>query len=490
MELENKKYWLLLYGLITGVSFDILFYDKTLGISCLIFTILTIIIFLLSFRGSLKKLNNIMWLLAIPILLLSATFFIYSNQMLNILNFLIVPVLVIMLGVLVTGVNKSNWPDIRFTGDIAKRIFVPLFFIHKPFMALSRMDTSGNKEGRSRVLPKVLLGILISVPILALIIWLLSSADIIFKDLFLNIPVSKIIKHFLLIIIISVYATCFLWSLVKAYDEKEGQKYGKIKWKLFFDPVILITILVLINIIYTIFSAIQFTYLFGGSSFVLPSSYTYAEYARKGFFELVVVSIINFGILILGKTFVKKDNKRIFTTIRILLNLFVIFTLILLASAFYRMLVYEQAYGFTYLRIFVQTFMIMLFFLSIANIIYIWRPNFPVIKSYFIISLTIYIMMNFANVDVIIAENNIDRYFESGQIDIYYLKELSYDAIPGMQRFLTSDSYSSDLEKKKITGEILEQFKQNKFELESQKSWQSFNISRYSAEKIIDKYID
>jgi hypothetical protein len=490
MELENKKYWLLLYGLVIGVSFDILFYDKTLGISCLIFTILTIIIFLLSFRGSLKKLNNAMWLLAIPILLLSATFFIYSNQVLKILNFLIVPVLIIMLGALVTGVNKSNWPDIRFIGDIVKRIFVPFFFIHKPFLALSRMDTSGNKEGRSRVIPKVLLGILISVPILALIIWLLSSADIIFKDLFLNIPVSKIIKHFMVIIIVSVYAICFLWSLVKAYGEKEELKYGKIKWKLFFDPVILITILVLINIVYTIFSVIQFTYLFGGSSFVLPSSYTYAEYARRGFFELVVVSIINFGILIFGKTFVKKDNKRIFIAIRILLNLFVIFTLILLASAFYRMLVYEQAYGFTYLRIFVQTFMIMLFFLSISNIVYIWQPGFPVIKSYFIISLTIYIMMNFANVDVIIAENNIERYFESGQIDIYYLKELSYDAIPGMQRFLTSDSYSSDLEKEKITGEILEQFKQNKFELESQKSWQSFNISRYSAEKIIDKYID
>jgi len=490
MELENKKYWLLLYGLILGVSFDILFYDKTLGISYLIFIIIAILVFLFSFKSSLKKLNNIMWLFAIPILLLSATFFIYSNQVLKVLNFLIVPVLVIMLGTLATGVNKSNWPDIRFVGDIVKRIFVPFFFIHKPFLALSRIDTSGDKESRSRVLPKVLLGILISVPILALIIWLLSSADIIFKDLFLNIPVSKIIKHFLVIIIISVYATCFLWSLVKAYDEKEGQKYGKIKWKLFFDPIILITILVLINIIYTIFSAIQFTYLFGGSSFVMPSSYTYAEYAKRGFFELVVVSIINFGILILGKTFVKKDNKRIFTTIKILLNLLVIFTLILLASAFYRMLVYEQAYGFTYLRIFVQTFMIMLFFLSIANIIYIWQPNFPVIKFYFIISFTIYIMMNFANVDAIIAENNINRYFESGQIDINYLKVLSYDAVPEIEKFLTSDSYSSPSEEKEITGEILEYYRQKNLELEDQKDWQSFNISRYSAGKIIDKYID
>jgi hypothetical protein len=489
LELERKKYWLLLYGIIIGVSFDILFYDRTLGISYLIFTVLILIIFLLSLRGSFKKSHSLMWLFLAPVVLLASTFFIYSNQVLKILNYLIAPVLVIMLVTLVMGLNKSNWPDIRFIWDIIKRIFVPLGFIHKPFLALSRIDTPESNKGRVKVLPKVLLGILISIPVLAIIIWLLSSADIIFKDLFLNIPISKIIKHFLVIFIVSVYATAFLWALAKASREEEKPKYGKIKWILFFDPVILLTILVLVNVIYAIFSVIQFTYLFGGSSFVMPSSYTYAEYARRGFFELVAVSIINFGILIFGKTFVKKDNKKIYVAVKIFLTLLVIFTLVLLVSAFYRMLVYEQAYGFTYLRIFVQTFMIMLFFLSIANIIYIWKPDFPVIKSYFIISLTIYIIMNFANVDVIIAENNINRYFESGQIDMNYLKGLSYDAVPVMQRLLTSGSYKSESEKRRISGEILEHFEQKKSELEDQKSWQSFNISRYRAEKVIDRYI-
>ncbi|MEA2015314.1 MAG: DUF4173 domain-containing protein [Actinomycetota bacterium] len=489
MELEHKNYWLLFYGLIIGVSFDILFYDKTPGISYLIFTFLILLILIISFRSSLKKLKNIMWLFSIPVLSLASTFFIYSNQVLKILNFLIIPILIIILSILVTDINKSNWPDIRFIGDIIKRIFVPLGFIHKPFQALSRMEAPGSKENRSKILPKILLGILISVPILAIIIWLLSSADIIFKDLFLNIPVSKIIKHFFVIIIVSIYATCFVWALIKAFNEMKQEKYSKIKWKLFFDPVILLTILVLVNVIYAIFSIIQFTYLFGGNSFVLPSSYTYAEYARKGFFELIVVSIINFGILIFSKTFVKKDNKKAFTIIRVFLTLLVIFTLILIVSAFYRMLVYEQAYGFTYLRIFVQAFMIMLFFLSISNIIYTWKPNFPVIKYYFIISLTIYVIMNFANVDAIIAENNIDRYFKSGQIDTGYLKDLSYDAIPQMERFLTSNNYPSESEEKQITGEILEYYKQKKSELESRKSWQSFNISRYRAEKVIDKYI-
>jgi hypothetical protein len=91
MELERKKYWILLYGLIVGISFDVLFYDKTLGISYPVYVVLILLIFIASFWGSLRKLNNLIWFFAVPILLLAATFFIYSNQILKILNYLIVP---------------------------------------------------------------------------------------------------------------------------------------------------------------------------------------------------------------------------------------------------------------------------------------------------------------------------------------------------------------------------------------------------------------
>jgi hypothetical protein len=490
MELERKKYWLLLYGLIIGGSFDIFFYNKTLGISYLIFIVLILVVLLVSFWGSLKKLNNLAWLFTVPILLISSTFFIYSNQVLKILNYLIVPILIIMLSSLVANLNKSDWSDIRFIGDIAKRIFVPFGFIHRPFLTLSKMADRGGKDSKSRVLLKVILGILISIPILAIILWLLSSADIVFKNIFINIPLLKIFKHFLIIILVSVYGICFLWALLKAFDERKESTYNKIEWKLFLDPVVLLTILILINAIYTVFSFIQFTYLFGGSSFILPSHFTYAEYARRGFVELIIVTIINFGILIFGITFVKKDSKRIFVALRAFLTFLVIFTFILLISAFYRMLVYEQAYGFTYLRIFVQAFMIMLFFLFVINIIYIWYQKLPIIKSYFIISLAVYIIMNFANVDIIIAKNNINRYFETGQIDMVYLKGLSYDAVPEMQRLFMSVEVSPDSKEKQMAKEILEYFKERKVDLKNQKSWQSYNISKDKAEKIIGQYVE
>ncbi len=491
MEIEKKKYWLLLYGIIIGIMFDILFYNKTMGISYLIFILLIIAVIVLIFLKIYNSLEKKAWTWVIPVILLSITFSIYSNQILKILNFMIIPYIVIMLIVCLSKLNKADWTDLRFLADFTKRIFVPLKYIHMPFIVFFRM--SEGKEGRKgRVATRIVLGLIVSIPILAVIIWLLSSADIIFKDIFLNIPVSKIIKHFFVILVVSIYAICFFWSILKSYDEERKPAYLKIKWKKFLDPVVLITVISLLNIVYSVFSVIQFAYLFWGESFILPSSYTYADYARRGFFELVAVSVINFIIILVAVSFIRKENRKIHLASKVLLSFLVGFTLVLLISAFYRMLIYEQAYGYTYLRIFVQAFMVLLFFLFIINVIYVWYTKLPIIKSYFVMTLIVYTVLNFSNVDLVIARNNIDRYIKTGQIDMEYLKGLSYDAIPEMERLIDIDlknESASGVRQQDIKDEILVFFNNRKLELDTQKHWQSFNISRYRAARIVNKYI-
>jgi hypothetical protein len=479
MEIGKEKYWLLLYGLIIGIVFDIFFYNKTLGISYPIFILLILTLTALVFLRAYNRLYNRAWFWAAPILMLSITSAIYSNQVLKLLNFIIITYLLIMMISLVSTTNRANWSDIRFIADFLKRIFIPLRYIHIPFITFFGTQNNSSKD-KKNIFPRIATGMLISIPLLALIIWLLSSADIVFKDLFVNIPVSKIVKHFLLILVITVYAISFYWALLKAFSKEKKSKYKKINWKRFIDPVILMTVLSLINVVFCVFSFIQFKYLFGDENFIQPSAFTYAEYARRGFFELVAVSVINFLIILIAVSFLKKENKKSTIAIRILLSLLVGFTFIMIASAFYRMLLYEKAYGFTYLRIFVQAFMILLFFLFIINTFFIWYERLPIIKAYFIVTLVVYIVLNFANVDVIIARNNIQRYKETGQIDMEYLKGLSYDAIPEMQ-VLLEDEEVSDI--------VLSHFKQKEIELNEQDTWQSINYSRARASNIIDKYV-
>ena len=135
MEIERKKYWLLLYGLIIGIVFDILFYNKTLGISYPIFIFMVIAVLALIFLKTHSSLGKNAWTWVIPIILLSLTFSIFSNQILKLLNFIIIPYLVIMLASCVSKLNRADWADLRFLADFFKRIFVPLRYVHIPFIA-------------------------------------------------------------------------------------------------------------------------------------------------------------------------------------------------------------------------------------------------------------------------------------------------------------------------------------------------------------------
>ena len=68
------------------------------------------------------------------------------------------------------------------------------------------------------------------------------------------------------------------------------------------DGIITLTVLLLINLVYVLFIAVQFKYFFSGT---LEDGFTYAEYARRGFFELLFVTLINLSISIAVITLTK-----------------------------------------------------------------------------------------------------------------------------------------------------------------------------------------
>ena len=139
------------------------------------------------------------------------------------------------------------------------------------------------------------------------------------------------------------------------------------------DTTIVVTVLVMVNAVYILFCGIQFTYLFGGEEVIrsIPN-YTYAEYARRGFSELIVVTVINLSILLKGLRVTKNDGKldRLVLVLRCLL---VLCTVIMLYSAHLRLKLYEEAYGYTYARIFAHTFIALLFVLFMLTLYKFWR---------------------------------------------------------------------------------------------------------------------
>lgn len=251
--------------------------------------------------------------------------------------------------------------------------------------------------------------------------------------------------------------------------EPSAQK-EKISW----DSVISMTVLTLLNIVYLLFVVVQFKYFF---SETLKEGYTYAEFARRGFFELLSVTMLNLLIISTLVSFVEKGSKLLTLVIRGLLSLLVIFSGVMLYSAFIRLFMYEEAYGFTFARVLAHSFMIFLLVILCYSFMRIWMDRLSLVRFYIISSILFYTLVNTVQLDTFVVERNLERYSETGKIDIYYLNSLSYEGVEGLV-----DLYKLNPDYPGLS-ELLLQRKQDL--LYTEESWNSINMSRRSAEKAL-----
>ena len=232
-----------------------------------------------------------------------------------------------------------------------------------------------------------------------------------------------------------------------------------------------LTVLLLLDLVYILFVAIQFRYFFNGT---LNEGFTYAEYARRGFFELLFVTLINLTITTGVIHFTKNVQGLLKKAIRMALTVLVLSSGVLLISAFMRLTMYEDAYGFTFTRVLVHSFMIFLMVIFAYTLVKIWLEKLSLFHFYFIASLIYYVGINTVNFDKIVVDRNIDRFETTGKIDINYLNSLSSTGILGLIEIYE--------EKPDVPGlkDLLKQCKTDREYLKSN-SWQSHNLAKHKA---------
>lgn len=199
-------------------------------------------------------------------------------------------------------------------------------------------------------------------------------------------------------------------------------------------PIEWITALGGLNLLFGAFVAVQATVLFGGDERVLETAgLTYAEYAREGFGQLLVAAALTLGVVAGALRWARTDTPRRRTLLRSLLVLLGALTLIVLSSALHRLDLYEDAFGATRWRLTAEAVLIwigVLIVLTMAALVTAtgrWLPRACVLAS-------AVAMIAFVAVDPDrrIAERNVDHYRETGRIDVFYLGELSADAVPAL----------------------------------------------------------
>ena len=186
-----------------------------------------------------------------------------------------------------------------------------------------------------------------------------------------------------------------------------------------------------ICLLYLIFFISQIQYFISAFLGILPELYSYAQYARRGFFELFAISIINLMILVIINFFSKQTGEKKPVTLKIYSIVLSVFTILIITTALSKMILYIMNYGLTQLRVYTSWFMVLLAIIFIYIIIKQLNYKFCLEKYAVITFILFFGGLCFSNVDGNIARYNITMYQEGylNDLDVYALSNLSDDAL-------------------------------------------------------------
>jgi hypothetical protein len=198
-----------------------------------------------------------------------------------------------------------------------------------------------------------------------------------------------------------------------------------------------VTILVAVDLLFAIFVSLQVAYLFGGLDTLAAGGITYANYARRGFFELVAVTCLAGG-LVVGLHAIVDRRSRAFVGAAVALALL---TFVVLASAALRLRLYQDAYGWTELRFYIYATIGWLGIGIVSTTILLVRDRMRWVPHAMTISaVAILLAVNVVGPQRHVADENVARLLDptrvppDGQIglDVSYARHLTDDAVPAL----------------------------------------------------------
>ena len=299
---KNLKIRLLVYAVLTAMSFSYTVMPESSALGVPVFALIQFV--LLWFTVP----NRRRLFLYVPIFAMALNSFISASTIWHVPNFIISAILL-----------AAMFTPLSFRGDsfayisaVLGRAFSPFSAFPLPFKWVLELNSA-----KAPVLKRIALSLAIALPCAALLIFVLSNADMVFSlrtEGFLDALSGLISLRGAVIILGGVLAGLYLFgalcrshaSCPEAAPEKPARKG---------DLIIINTLLAVCLVVYTLFVIIQFKYLFAGSA--LPDGITYSDYARKGFFELFAIELINAFVIFAMNFFSKKSGEeKTFTYIR------------------------------------------------------------------------------------------------------------------------------------------------------------------------------
>jgi hypothetical protein len=339
---------------------------------------------------------------------------------------------------------------------------------------------------RRRRTASILVGLLIAMPLLLVFSALFASADAGFEHALQSIfalDFESLFEHgfrtgligwiscgYLLAALSGVGVPSERWSV------QERPKLGALELGI---PLVALTVL------FTAFVVMQAEYVFGGQQLVQSSEgLGYAEYARRGFFELVAVSVLVLPVLLGANWLTCATDPISCRVVRGLSGGLLVPLGLIMMSAFHRLWIYVDAYGLTDSRVYAAAVLLW------AGAAIAWlgltvlrsraeRFAFGAMASAF----AVLVALNVSNPDALVVRVNLARAESGAELDVPYLASLSADAAPALTSVLESDAVPGVLSEDDVChlrGEL-----ERRWGDEEAPDWRSWSLGRARARRAV-----
>lgn len=422
---NNKASNLVLLSLLVGVLFSIFAYGY-LGISVPIIIILTFIIFINAVGIRNKSILGFFFVFSS--IALSITYGIFTNELFRFLNLIVIPINLFSGFLLLT---YDNIPFKLATFTVAfLEIILGQSIENTSKLSLELKEKYGKVDEKKKNdhLKYVVKGLIISIPLVIVLLMILSGADEVFRYYLSNIWEYINIKNifnFIARVLIALVVMFLIYGLNYGLSSTKVTNVNNKNFNKTFNSATIITVLISIILIYLVFTKVQVSYLYLNKA--LPVGFSFSEYARKGFFQLVFLVVLNLIMIISIKVKTAVKSPKVNNILNTIYSIITVLTMNMGIAAIYKMNLYIGEFGYTRLRILVQAFTVFLCISLLMLLIFIWREK-KLFKPIAITAMVIYIALNYANIDNFIAKENFKLINNRAEVDVWYISTLSLDA--------------------------------------------------------------
>lgn len=237
--------------------------------------------------------------------------------------------------------------------------------------------------------------------------------------------------------------------------------------------MLLYAIMTPVCFVYAVYIGLQASYLFSGFAGTLPEGFSYASYARSGFFELCFLSVLNFLLIALLFLTCRRQGDARPLPLRIYSSILCVITLLLIATSESKMFLYISEMGLTPKRVYTAWFMLFLALVFLMLLLRQFRPRFHLARGVLVTGTLMLGLLAFSLPDAWIASYNLNAY-KAGklpQLHISDFVDLSDDA------YLLYPDYRQQLED--MSPSVYEIHLTRRWEKDAQDPFRQYNYATW-----------